>query len=196
MEDREPSRDPLLVEPLEAAHRHLRRGPVAEGVRNAEPKGAAIRDAGRIDRCKQQRGALEVVARGQLELAVQIAPVGRQGGDGFAPTRPRAASEVRPRAALARPSRSAGAVLRIRSSSIFPSSFASWSGPTPLPVRLTVTRSSSPAIPGPAGPSKAAARERCEGLGTVIATRTSAQSAGKSARIRLHCSTGHMRASA
>ena len=65
--------------------RHLRRGAVAEGVRNAEPKGAAVRDAGRIDRCKQQRGALEVVARGQLELAVQIAPVGRQGGDGFGP---------------------------------------------------------------------------------------------------------------
>ena len=54
-------------------------------MRNAEPKCAPARDTGGIDRGEQQRSALEVVARGELELAVQVAPVGRQSGDGLRP---------------------------------------------------------------------------------------------------------------
>src|SRR5262245_5829605 len=70
--------DAALVEPGQAPPGHPRRGAVAErpGAPEPEPVGRPV--AQRVDRRERQRGRVEVVARRQVELCVQVGPVGRQ----------------------------------------------------------------------------------------------------------------------
>jgi TPP-dependent pyruvate/acetoin dehydrogenase alpha subunit len=70
--------NPLVVEPLQAAAHHPRRGAVAERVRAAEAVPERSLVASGVEWCGEQRDALEVVGRCQLELAVEVAPVRRQ----------------------------------------------------------------------------------------------------------------------
>src|SRR5207237_3836168 len=72
--------DPLAVQPLEAALRHLGRGAVAIQGRDAETEGEAALDAGGVHGRDQQCAALEVIARAELDLGIHVAPVGRQRG--------------------------------------------------------------------------------------------------------------------
>ena len=82
--------DALGVHALEAAPRHLRRDAVALLPRRAEAKRDLAGDPRRVQRRAEQRGARQVVARVELELAEEVAPVRRE-----RPTAPRpsAASE-------------------------------------------------------------------------------------------------------
>jgi acetoin:2,6-dichlorophenolindophenol oxidoreductase subunit alpha len=67
-----------FVEPLEAPPDHLRRGAVAECARGAETEDRASVRPGRVERAQLERSGLDVVARGQLGLCIEVAPVGRQ----------------------------------------------------------------------------------------------------------------------
>jgi acetoin:2,6-dichlorophenolindophenol oxidoreductase subunit alpha len=90
--------DAGLVEPLEAPARHVRRGAVAELPRHAEAKDRTALGAGRVQRAEPHRARLDVVARADLDLGVEIAPVGRHRGQGFVPGR----GQPRPRCRLLR----------------------------------------------------------------------------------------------
>ena len=96
--------DPLGVQPLEAAPDHRRRGAVAEAPGDAEAEAGLAAVARGIHRRQQQRGPLEKVGGGQLELGVQVAPVGRQRGKRLVPGLRRGAG-ARPRARPARAGR-------------------------------------------------------------------------------------------
>src|SRR5581483_4403558 len=67
--------NPRLVEAGEAAPAHLGRRAVAEAPCDPEAERRRTAEAGWVERRQQHRSALEVVARAQLELAVEIAPV-------------------------------------------------------------------------------------------------------------------------
>ena len=97
-QDPELAADLLLVDALEAAARHLRRRAVAEAARDPEPEARSAAVASRVDRRHQQRGALEPVARDELDLGVEVAPVGRQRGERGVPGRRRASPAAARRA--------------------------------------------------------------------------------------------------
>src|SRR6476659_5276485 len=78
-QDAHHGRDASFVLPLEAALDHLRGGAVPESPRAMETEARRRTVAGRVERREGERGRVEMVARGQLDLAVEIAPVGGQG---------------------------------------------------------------------------------------------------------------------
>src|SRR3954454_713319 len=75
------SADSFAVEPLQAAPCHLGRGAVAEPPGDAETEARLAPVAGRICGRQQEGGAFEIVAREELELGVDIAPVLRESGE-------------------------------------------------------------------------------------------------------------------
>ncbi len=85
MQDPQLAANPSFVEPFEAPPDHLRRAAVAEPARSAETEDGAGVGPGRIERAEPQRSRLDVVARGQLDLCIEVAPVGRQAGVGGVP---------------------------------------------------------------------------------------------------------------
>ena len=85
MQDPQLAADSRFVEPLEAAAHHLRRGAIAERARGPEAEQRARVRPCRVQRAQPQRTGLDVVARAQIDLCVQVAPVGRQRGDGRVP---------------------------------------------------------------------------------------------------------------
>ena len=80
-----------VIPSASARAKHLRvigrRGPVAEAAGDSKAEHRSAGDPSGIDRGEQERAALEVVARGELELAVEIAPVGGKARDGGVPAR-------------------------------------------------------------------------------------------------------------
>jgi TPP-dependent pyruvate/acetoin dehydrogenase alpha subunit len=72
---------PVLVAALEATRGHLGRDAVAEVVGAAEPQRCRPAVARWVHRCKQERGALDVVSGIEAHLCVHVAPVGREGGE-------------------------------------------------------------------------------------------------------------------
>ncbi len=77
--------DRVFVEPLEAALHHLRRRAVAEAARTAKPIAGGVAEKRRVERRNEERGAVEMVGRGHLELAIQVGPIRRQAVEGGAP---------------------------------------------------------------------------------------------------------------
>src|SRR5947207_763411 len=77
--------DLALVEALEAPPHHLGRGAVAEATRSPEPELRLGAFAERIERAQSERAGLDVVGGEELDLAVEIAPVRRELGDGLVP---------------------------------------------------------------------------------------------------------------
>src|SRR6266567_3501720 len=73
--------DPFLVAAPEASRCHLGRDSVAEVMRAAEAQGRGAAEAHRVDGGEQQRATLEVIRRVQSHLGVDVAPVGRDGGE-------------------------------------------------------------------------------------------------------------------
>ena len=89
-QDAELTADALLVEPLEAAARHLGGGAVAETPRHTEPECRLPAEACRVARAEQQRAALEPIRRDELDLRVEVAPVrGKSCGAGVPGARER-----------------------------------------------------------------------------------------------------------
>src|SRR5437660_1300537 len=74
-------RNVFVVEAFETSAHHSGRGAVAEATRAAEAVARAVVEAQGIERGGEERGGLEVVGRGQPELAPQVAPVRGQRGE-------------------------------------------------------------------------------------------------------------------
>jgi hypothetical protein len=89
--------DVLRVEPLQAAVGHLRRGAVAAAAGDPKTERAVARHPGGVERCEQERAARQVVARSELHLAEEVAPVvGERGHRGRPEHRRRSARHLRP----------------------------------------------------------------------------------------------------
>jgi acetoin:2,6-dichlorophenolindophenol oxidoreductase subunit alpha len=84
-QDPDDARNAGRVEPLEAAAHHRSRGAVTELARASEAKRKALPVAGRVERGEEERARVEVVARGELDLGIDVAPVGRQLGERLVP---------------------------------------------------------------------------------------------------------------
>src|SRR5579885_2605292 len=95
--------DLRLVEPGEAAADHAGGGPVAAPARAAEAEAGPARRLGRVERGAEQRGALEVGARVEVELDHEVAPVRGQRRERRPPLgRERRPGHLRRRVRLAR----------------------------------------------------------------------------------------------
>src|SRR3954468_17917199 len=75
-QDAQLAADARLVEALEAAAGHSRRGAVAEAARAAEAEAGRPTEAGRVRGAHEERAPLEPVGRDELDLRVEVAPVG------------------------------------------------------------------------------------------------------------------------
>ncbi len=84
-QDAELSAKLFCVDPFEATPGHRRRRPVAEEPRDPKPEAGRLAVARGVERRHQQRRALQPVARLELELDVEVAPVGRQARGGRVP---------------------------------------------------------------------------------------------------------------
>ena len=153
---------PSASAPREAPASHRRRRPIAEAAGDSKAEHRSAGDPSGIDRREQERAALEIVARGELELAVEIAPVGGKARDGDVPAR-------QERRRLAPRSRS-GRTRRARAGEAFPRlpRAPAWRAAErllrgrrlrPRPHRGGPENRTSPGLrPGLAGPRRAAAR--------------------------------------
>src|SRR5215210_6276957 len=77
--------DPRLVEPRQTPPRHLGRSAVAEAPRGGELEREPAIGARRVQRRQPQRPRIEEVARAELDLGIDVAPVVRHRGDGRQP---------------------------------------------------------------------------------------------------------------
>src|SRR5690242_2429403 len=77
-EDAHLAGDLPLVDALEAAADHLRRRAVAEPARDAEPEARGAAETSGVDGRQRECCGIEVVARGELDLGVDVTPVVRQ----------------------------------------------------------------------------------------------------------------------
>ncbi len=84
-EDAQLAEDLLLVDALEAAARHVRGGAVSEAARNTESEARGFAVARRVERRHQESGALEPIGGDELDLGIEVAPVGWQRGDRLVP---------------------------------------------------------------------------------------------------------------
>ena len=177
-----------VVEPREAAAHHAGGDAVAEPARDAEAKHEAVADAERVDGRREERRALELVARPQLDLGEHVAtsPGGR-----FAVIASHCAASVRASGAA-----SGSASVRCSSSSVpsIPwrsrrsSARRNASGPNaPVPRDEEAQRGRR----GAAGWRRRAARPRGRAAParTVSATRISVQFGGSSRSSCTHCQT-------
>src|SRR5918995_1177985 len=70
--------DVLAVEPLETATHHFRRGSVPANPSTAKAERVRASVVRWVDRCEQQRSPVEKVGGVELDLAVEVGPVGRE----------------------------------------------------------------------------------------------------------------------
>jgi acetoin:2,6-dichlorophenolindophenol oxidoreductase subunit alpha len=103
-QDADGARNAGRVEPLEAAAHHRCRDAVTEVARAAEAEGETLSVAGGVERGEAKGGRLKMVARSELDLGVDVAPVRRQLGERLIP----GFGEGRRSVACARPLRSLG----------------------------------------------------------------------------------------
>ncbi len=148
--------DAGFVETGQTPVRHSRGCAVAGGVRDAETEARLAEPAlKRIERRGEQRRLVDVVARGQLELAQQVAPVGRERADDGVPLGRKRRPRDRPARTALRSEETSAIVAAMPSVSIRRNIRRTASGPIALPVRCAKKRISCADRPGPAGPSSA-----------------------------------------
>ena len=177
---------PVGVHALEAPPRHLRRDAVAPLARGTEPQGVRSGHARRVQRRAEERGTRDVIARVELELAEQVAPVGRQRRDhpvpGIGKAERRGRHGCARRWAVAAATSISASVphtrLRSRRESVFLVRSA------PPSERVTWKRSSSPTSTGCSGPRTAAASANAPS--GANASRSSTHSGSRASSIRAH----------
>ena len=186
--------DPLGVHALEAPAHHERRGAVALLARDAEAQCERVGHAGRVQRGPEKRCSRQVVARVELELAEEVAPVRRKLGERRVPGEGKWGLRLGHGSGFvsARATSSRASVPQMRLRSSRPRMFRARSAPAS--ARVTWNRSSEPTRTGCNG-ARTAAASAVDPSG-ANESRASFQSLPRAPSICAHCSAARIGGSA